>query len=90
MTGAVLRGASRALAPGGLLLLYGPFLQGGAFTTPSNAAFDAQLRAMDPAFGLRDIDRDVCLPGAPLGLVKREAVAMPANNFLLVLQRAGC
>ena len=85
--GAVLRGAAAALRPGGLLVLYGPFLLQGRFTTPSNEAFDAQLRAMHPDYGLRDLDAEVFAPGAALGLARREVVDMPANNFLLVLQR---
>jgi hypothetical protein len=86
--GAVLRGAAAALRPGGLLALYGPFLVQGRFTTPSNEAFDAQLRAMSPEYGLRDMDMDVFAPGAALGLARAEVVAMPANNFLLVLRKS--
>jgi len=85
---ALLVGAASALRRGGFLVIYGPFLVDGGFTTPSNEAFDAQLKGMDPRYGLRDMEADVFAPAAALGLVKREVVAMPANNFLLVLQLA--
>lgn len=86
---AALRGAAGALRAGGLLCVYGPFLQNGEPTTPSNAAFNAQLQQMNPAFGLRDIDREVFAPGKALGLAKHSVISMPANNFLLVLQKEG-
>jgi len=50
----LLAGAARVLAPGGLLLLYGPFHGVGVPTAPSNAAFGAHLRSINPAMGLRD------------------------------------
>ena len=43
-----MRGAARVLPAGGPLVLYDPFRTGGAHTAPSNAAFDASLRAADP------------------------------------------
>ena len=50
----LMAGAARLLAPGSVLYLYGPFKENGAHTAPSNAAFDASLRAHDPAWGVRD------------------------------------
>ena len=50
----LMRGAARLLAPGHVLYLYGPFKENGQHTAPSNAAFDAGLRARDPAWGVRD------------------------------------
>ena len=64
---------------GGLLLVYGPFNYGGRFTSPSNAAFDASLRAADPRRGIRDFEAvDGLAKGAGFSLV--EDRAMPANN----------
>ena len=48
-------GAGRLLGAGGLLVLYGPFMRDGAHNAPSNAAFDASLKARNPSWGLRDI-----------------------------------
>jgi len=84
---ALFAGAGRLLAPGGVLFLYGPYRRGGAHTAPSNAAFDAQLRAADPAWGVRDLE-DVAALGEAAGLALEEVVPMPANNFSLVFRRS--
>lgn len=86
LTGALMRGASRQLAPHGLLLTYGPYVEEDVPTAPSNLAFDADLRARDPAWGLRRL-ADVARAAAACGLALRERVAMPANNLLLVWAR---
>ena len=77
-------GAAAVLRPGGLLLLYGPFSDGGCHSAPSNAAFDAHLRSLDAAMGVRDADWIVDLAHHQ-GLSPLADVAMPANNRLLVL-----
>jgi len=79
-------GAARVLAPGGVLYLYGPFQEHGRHTAPSNAAFDASLRASDPDWGVRDLG-DVCDLAGRNGLVLDQRVAMPANNLSLVFRR---
>jgi len=79
-------GAGRVLRPGGLLFLYGPFKVGGRHTAPSNEAFDAGLRARDPAFGVRDLER-VVDAAAREGLALVETNDMPANNKTLVFRR---
>ncbi len=83
----LLGGAARHLRSGGLLVLYGPFRVAGAHTAPSNAAFDADLRARDASWGIRDLEA-VVEAGASVGLAFVESVAMPANNLIVVL-RAG-
>ncbi|MEC3764192.1 MULTISPECIES: DUF938 domain-containing protein [Cupriavidus] len=83
---ALFAGAGKLLGPGGVLFLYGPYRRGGAHTAPSNAAFDAQLRATDPDWGVRDMEAVIAL-GAAQGLRCDEPVPMPANNFCLVLRK---
>jgi SAM-dependent methyltransferase len=82
----LLAGAARVLRSGGLLLLYGPFRDGKAHTAPSNAAFDAHLRSLDPAMGVRDA-REMASQALALGLSLRADQPMPANNRLLVFER---
>ncbi len=83
----LLRGAAASLPPGGPLILYGPFRQGGAHTASSNAAFDAELRARDPAWGLRDLEA-VAEAAAAAGFAPPIVEPMPANNLTLVLHRS--
>jgi SAM-dependent methyltransferase len=81
----LMAGAARLLAPGGVLYLYGPFKENGRHTAPSNAAFDASLRARDPQWGVRDLDTVAAL-ASEHRLALAERVAMPANNLSLVFQ----
>ncbi|MGV3579874.1 DUF938 domain-containing protein [Brevundimonas sp.] len=87
-TEGLLAGAGRILPdPGGLLVLYGPYLESDAPLAPSNAAFDASLKSRDPAWGLRDLDDVVALAKTHrLHLTRR--VEMPANNLMLLFRRA--
>jgi hypothetical protein len=85
-TEGLMAGAARMLATGGVLYLYGPFMEGGRHTAPSNEAFDSSLRAGDPDWGVRNLD-DVCSLAAQHGLDFMERVAMPANNLSVVLAR---
>ena len=80
-------GAARLLPPGGLLYLYGPFMEHGRHTAPSNAAFDADLRARDPRWGVRDLDT-VAELAQRHGFALAETVAMPANNRSVLFRRA--
>jgi hypothetical protein len=82
----LLRGAARALGKGGRLVLYGPFRRDGAHTTPSNTAFDADLRARNPEWGVRNLE-NVAAEGARAGFGAPMVEAMPANNLCLIFQR---
>jgi cyclopropane fatty-acyl-phospholipid synthase-like methyltransferase len=69
-----------------VLAIYGPFNYDGRYTSESNAAFDASLRATDPKRGIRDFEAVDALARA-IGLALVEDVAMPANNRTLVWRR---
>lgn len=80
------KGAQSLLPAGGEMLLYGPFLDG-ANSAPSNLAFSERLKDQNPKWGVRE-----------LGFVKHifathalnfsSAVPMPANNQMLVFEKA--
>ena len=83
----LMAGAARHLEPGGLLLIYGPFIEEGLPTAPGNLAFDNSLRSQNPAWGLRERTA-VNDAAAQCGLRPSERIAMPANNLLLVFESA--
>ena len=85
---ALMQGAASVLAPSGLLVTYGPYLQDGVATSPGNLTFDASLRQRNAAWGIRRVE-DVTLEAGRAGLQLRETAAMPANNLKLVFARAG-
>lgn len=82
---ALMRGAARHLRAGGRLAMYGPFVVEGEPLAPGNAAFDADLKARNPAWGLRTLGA-VAAAAQATGLRLTERVAMPANNLLLHFQ----
>jgi hypothetical protein len=82
----LLHGAGRILPAGAPLVLYGPYQIDGRHTAESNAAFDASLRARNPAWGVRDL-RDVRAEARSRGLVLDKTVQMPANNLTVIFRR---
>ena len=85
-TQGLLREAARLLPSGGLLYLYGPFIQAGIPLAPSNAAFDADLRDRNVAWGLRDLAA-VEAAAAKSGLQVEAVLPMPANNLSVIVRR---
>jgi SAM-dependent methyltransferase len=81
-------GASRRLHPGGVLFLYGPFMRDGAHTAPTNAVFDARLRAQDASWGIRDLG-DVVAVATAAGFNAQEVIEMPANNLSVLFGLPG-
>ena len=79
---ALMRLAAAQLAPGGVLVVYGPFRVEGEPLVASNLAFDEDLRSRDPRWALRQLG-DVDAQAAHAGLVFERRVAMPANNLTL-------
>lgn len=85
-TQGLLTGAGRLLPVGGVLFLYGPYIETGVSTAPSNLDFDRSLKSRDPSWGIRDLD-DVTTLAAEHGLKLTERIAMPANNLSLIFRR---
>ena len=89
---ALFANAAKTVVSGGLFILYGPFnyrdsAGNSHFTSASNAQFNQWLIDRDPLSGIRDfeaMDEQAKLNGFNL----LEDNAMPANNRLLVWQRA--
>lgn len=82
----LLAGANRILPKGGILYLYGPFIQEGVPTAPSNLAFDASLRSQNPEWGLRQLEEVVAIAQREnLGL--KQIYPMPANNLSIVFEK---
>jgi cyclopropane fatty-acyl-phospholipid synthase-like methyltransferase len=76
-------GVGRMLQQGASLCLYGPFNYDHAYTSPSNARFDAWLRDRDPESGVRDFEELDALAAAS-GMQLKADHEMPVNNRLLV------
>lgn len=83
------RGAARLLGSvgGGPLILYGPYIEKGVETAPSNLDFDANLKSRDPRWGLRRVEALDEL-AATHGMARSARHALPANNIMLVYRRA--
>jgi SAM-dependent methyltransferase len=84
---ALMQGAARHLAAGGRLITYGPYLEDEVVTAFGNIAFDEQLRAQNADWGVRRRE-DVEAEAQQAGLRLANRFAMPANNLLLVWERA--
>ena len=83
----LIEGAARILLPFGLLILYGPYRRNGAHTAPSNEAFDLDLRARNPLWGVRDLETVAAL-AASHGFSAPIIEQMPANNLMLIFKVA--
>ena len=66
--------------------IYGPFNEGGEFTSQSNRAFDEKLRTRDPEMGIRDKEwiQDLARQA---GFTHAQSHTLPANNQLLEFHR---
>ena len=79
-------GAGRILPKGAPLLIYGPYVEPGIETAPSNLNFDEWLKARDPNWGLRDT-ADIDRLAAQQDMIRTARHAMPANNLMLVYRK---
>jgi SAM-dependent methyltransferase len=87
-TPALFSGANRHLCGDGrgLVVLYGPFREGGRHTAPSNETFEQWLRDKDPRFAVRNLE-DVEAVAHSNGFARIHLSRMPANNLLLAFAR---
>ena len=83
----LLAGAAELVAPLGMVYLYGPYRRDGAHTAESNAQFESWLLEQNPEWGVRDLEK-VEQEGAKHGLQLEHVIAMPANNFSLILRKS--
>ncbi len=85
---ALVQGASRVLPPGGPLAVYGPFTHRGVPLIGRLARFDGELRAADPALGVREVEALV-EAARRAGLSLDAELEMPAveGDRLLVFRR---
>ena len=83
----LLDGAAAILSAGTPLTLYGPWLSDEIETAASNLAFDAQLKSVDPSWGLRRVE-DFSNEAEARGFALAEKQPMPANNLMLLFRRA--
>ena len=85
---ALFAGAGRILRPGGPLAVYGPFPPRDAPLAGRLLRLDRELRAHDPALGVRVIESldDAAVRG---GLRREAVIAMPEEGDVLVVYRAG-
>jgi hypothetical protein len=83
---AMFAGVGRSLLRGGVFCLYGPFNEGGQFTSKSNEEFDRSLRARNPVMGLRDLEALDLLAHRHQMRLKQQ-FRLPANNCLLLFRK---
>lgn len=81
----LMRGAGALLPAGGPLLLYGPYRQSERPFAASNVAFDADLRARNADWGIRDLAAVAAVARAH-SLELERIVEMPANNLSLLFR----
>ena len=76
------QGVQAVLNKGGALCLYGPFLLNSG-SAPSNIQFDANLKARNPEWGVRNLEA-VKHIFADAGLSECTVINMPRDNFFLL------
>jgi hypothetical protein len=85
-TRGLMTGAGRLLPSGGLLFLYGPYIEADIETAPTNVSFDLSLRTRNLTWGVRRLE-DVTTLAAQHGLDLTERIPMPANNLALFFRK---
>ena len=83
----LIQNAAGALAPAGVLAIYGPFMRDDELTSEGDRAFHDSLQAQDPEIGYKS-DFDVVEWGQQAGLTFDAMIEMPANNLVIVYRLA--
>ena len=77
---------AKALAPGGLFIIYGPFMRSGELISKSDVEFHHSLINTDPDLGYKN-DVDMLNLFDEAGLVHLSTNKMPANNLAFITQK---
>ena len=85
-TEALFHGAAKHLKPAASLLVYGPVFLPCASDPAGNRTFDEELRARDPAYGVRRLTELTAI-AARAGLEAPQVREMPANNVILTMTK---
>jgi cyclopropane fatty-acyl-phospholipid synthase-like methyltransferase len=87
VTQAIFKGADQHLSSESRMIFYGPYKTDGKHTSESNVEFELWLKEKDNSYGIRNIG-DVESEASKNGFSLKQAIAMPANNFMLEFARA--
>jgi hypothetical protein len=82
----LMKGCGEVLRQNGYLLTYGPYSVDRILSPESNENFNKSLKERNGLWGIRDI-ADVEKEAVANGLVLKERLQMPANNFCLLFQK---
>ncbi|GAA6208590.1 DUF938 domain-containing protein [Cognatishimia sp. WU-CL00825] len=77
---------AKALKPGGIFLIYGPFMRDGQLTSSGDQRFHSSLIAQDANLGYKN-DQDILDWAAAAGLAHRATHGLPANNLGFVFHK---
>ncbi len=70
------------------LIFYGPFFEKETTPAPSNVEFDQSLRARNPEWGIREVEK-LDKHAVFRGFSRTARYEMPANNLMLVYRQTG-
>ena len=85
-TKVLVKEVSKALAPKGVSIIYGPFMRSGELISKSDMEFHHSLINTDPDLGYKN-DLDMLNLFGEAGLVHLSTNKMPANNLAFITQK---
>jgi len=84
----VISQSAQALTPGGVFLIYGPFLRGSNFASEADKHFHESLQSNDLEIGYKSFQL-IQSAQFNVGLAVSAPIEMPSNNLLLVARKLG-